>query len=55
MTPATIRNLIGLCGLLAIGVGLGAYDWRLGISGVGVILLTLAIIGTFHAERSARS
>ena len=50
MTPQAIRSTAALCGIALIGLGLGSYDWRAGLIAVGVIVLALSVVGTWHAQ-----
>lgn len=41
-------DVAGVVGLVLVGVGLAAYDWRLALVVVGLILLGLAVVGAWR-------
>lgn len=40
-----------MVGLVMLGVGLGAYDWRLALVVIGVLLLLLGLLAGWRSAR----
>ncbi len=44
-----LRSLAGFSGACVVSAGLGAFDWRLGVTIAGVFLLVGSIVGMINA------
>lgn len=45
-----LRTLAGLSGACVVAAGLGTFDWRLGVTTVGVFLLVGSIVGMINVN-----
>ena len=44
-----LRTLAGIAGACVVTVGLGAFDWRIGVTAAGVFMLVGSIVGMVNA------
>lgn len=46
-----LEDIVFVAGVACLGVGVGSYDWRLGLVVVGVVLAALPVVGKMMGRK----